>query len=60
LFDLPYAEHADGRCGLGLHRGVPFEALFDTLRRTSATVKLGVCISTRSARGTLLDDTGTP
>jgi 2-polyprenyl-6-methoxyphenol hydroxylase-like FAD-dependent oxidoreductase len=41
VVDLHYGTVGEGLCGLGMHRGVIFEHLFDAVRRERITVRLG-------------------
>lgn len=62
LFELPYSLEREDIAGLGLHRGVLFEALFSEVQLTSAIdLRLGVMIvDVRSAASgaEVLDDEG--
>lgn len=58
IFDLPYATSAQGRFGLGLHRGVLFETLFSALEPAGAQVRLGTKIVAVEDRARLRDAKG--
>jgi len=62
VLDLRYAELEDGLFGVGLHRGVLFETLYDAVQRSAARLWLGTdIVRTRYGRGasrSLLDDRG--
>ena len=45
LFDLPYGELRGGLHGLGLHRGVLFQVLFDQARAEGVPIRLGVHVA---------------
>lgn len=51
LIDLPYAAVDPALFGIGLHRGVLFEALFETLRASPAEVRCGVEIARTELAG---------
>lgn len=57
VFHLPYAEEGATLHGLGLHRGVLFQALFDAVVREGIDVKLGAFIE-HVERGRLVDARG--
>ncbi len=62
LVALPYADIDPRLYGLGIHRGVLFETLFNAARAAGATIECGVAIvrSELSATGrALIDDRGT-
>lgn len=58
LFDLPYEASAQGRFGLGLHRGVLFETLFAELSKSNVAVSLDTAIVGSEANGHLRDAQG--
>ncbi len=59
LFELPYALEREDLTGLGLHRGVLFQALFDEVQlRTAIDVKLGVAVVDALPGGRLVDAKG--
>ncbi len=57
VFRLPYAEEGATLRGLGLHRGVLFQALFDAVVREGIDVKLGAFVE-RAEAGRLVDARG--
>lgn len=44
IVDLRYRELAPELFGLGMHRGALFEALFDAVKASDATLRLGACV----------------
>lgn len=61
VFSLAYARlpGANGQLtGLGVHRGVLFETLFQAVKRSTIDVHCGVMITDRNATGQLVDDAG--
>ncbi len=46
VIDIAYADWRANSFGLGLHRGVLFEALWDAAIAAGVTIKLGQCITT--------------
>lgn len=58
LFELSYGRLRPGLHGLGLHRGVLFQALFDALAPAGVEVLLGRRVVGLSPEGRLLDDEG--
>ncbi len=57
VFRLPYAEEREGLHGLGLHRGVLFQALFDAVVREGIAVHLGAFVN-GIEEGRLIDARG--
>ncbi|MCB9621823.1 MAG: FAD-dependent monooxygenase [Sandaracinus sp.] len=57
VFHLPYAEEGATLHGLGLHRGVLFQALFDAVLREGIDVRLGAFVE-RVEHGRLVDAKG--
>ncbi len=58
LFRLAYAKRAEGLYGLGLHRGVLFEVLFNAALADGVDVRCGHRIVDVVGGGMVVDDTG--
>lgn len=58
LFDLPYSARGPELFGLGLHRGVLFQTLFDAARAEIPDVRTGVSIARLGEPGHVLSTTG--
>lgn len=61
VLDLHYASLGEELYGVGLHRGVLFETLFDALRASAVDLRCGVAIERLHTRGTgavAVDDAG--
>ncbi|MCB9626556.1 MAG: FAD-dependent monooxygenase [Sandaracinaceae bacterium] len=58
LFHLPYAARGPGLFGLGLHRGVLFQTLFDAARAEVPDVRLGVPVARLGQPGCVRTNAG--
>ncbi len=58
VFSLRYADLSPHLTGLGVHRGLLFETLFNAVHAAGIEVRCGVKVVDRGARGELLDDAG--